>query len=88
MASDQLNRIREAAEHIQARKKERPELGVILGPGLGDFALEFGHTDPPLSAIGVWGSCGPRSFPGRAVRPKGGARKIRRQSARRAAPAK
>jgi len=38
MASDQLNRIREAAEHIQARTKVKPELGVILGTGLGDFA--------------------------------------------------
>lgn len=38
MASDQLNRIREAAAYIQARTKVKPELGVILGTGLGDFA--------------------------------------------------
>ena len=38
MASDLLNRIRESAAWIQARTKTKPELGIILGPGLGDFA--------------------------------------------------
>lgn len=38
MASDLLNRIRESAAWIQARAKTRPELGIILGTGLGDFA--------------------------------------------------
>jgi purine-nucleoside phosphorylase len=38
MASDQLNRIRESAAYIQSRTKVKPELGVILGTGLGDFA--------------------------------------------------
>jgi purine-nucleoside phosphorylase len=38
MASELQNRIREAAEWIRARTKVTPELGVILGTGLGDFA--------------------------------------------------
>lgn len=38
MASEQLNRIRESAAWIEARTKVRPEVGVILGTGLGDFA--------------------------------------------------
>ena len=38
MASELLNRIRESAAWIQARAKTRPELGIILGTGLGDFA--------------------------------------------------
>lgn len=38
MASDQLNRIRESAAWIEARVKVKPELGIILGTGLGDFA--------------------------------------------------
>lgn len=38
MASDLLNRIRESAEWIRSRTKVKPEAGVILGTGLGDFA--------------------------------------------------
>jgi purine-nucleoside phosphorylase len=38
MASDQLNRIRESAAYIQSRTQVKPELGIILGTGLGDFA--------------------------------------------------
>jgi len=38
MASELLNRIRESADWIEARTKVRPEVGVILGTGLGDFA--------------------------------------------------
>jgi purine-nucleoside phosphorylase len=38
MASDQLNRIRESAAWIQARVQVKPEVGIILGTGLGDFA--------------------------------------------------
>ncbi|MCC6349335.1 MAG: purine-nucleoside phosphorylase [Candidatus Eisenbacteria bacterium] len=38
MASELLNRIRESAEWIRGRTKVKPEVGVILGTGLGDFA--------------------------------------------------
>lgn len=38
MASDLLNRIRESADWIRERAKVTPEVGVILGTGLGDFA--------------------------------------------------
>jgi purine-nucleoside phosphorylase len=38
MASDLLNRIRESTAWIQARAKTRPQAGIILGTGLGDFA--------------------------------------------------
>ncbi len=38
MASELLTQIREAAAAVRARSPLRPEIGVILGTGLGDFA--------------------------------------------------
>jgi purine-nucleoside phosphorylase len=38
MASELMTQIREAAEAIRKRSSLRPEIGVILGTGLGDFA--------------------------------------------------
>jgi purine-nucleoside phosphorylase len=38
MAHELRNRIEEAAAHVRARTSVRPEVGVILGTGLGDFA--------------------------------------------------
>lgn len=38
MPSEMVNRIRESADWVRARTKVRPELGIILGTGLGDFA--------------------------------------------------
>jgi purine-nucleoside phosphorylase len=38
MASEYLRRIEEAAADVRARTRVRPEVGVILGTGLGDFA--------------------------------------------------
>jgi purine-nucleoside phosphorylase len=38
MASEYLKRIEEAAAAVRARTRVRPETGVILGSGLGDFA--------------------------------------------------
>ncbi len=38
MASELTNRIREAADAVRARTRLVPEIGVILGTGLGDFA--------------------------------------------------
>lgn len=38
MASPLLAQIEEAAAHVRARSRTRPEVGVILGTGLGDFA--------------------------------------------------
>ncbi len=38
MASELLDHIREAAAHVQARCSMAPEVGIILGTGLGDFA--------------------------------------------------
>jgi purine-nucleoside phosphorylase len=38
MVSDLMTRIDEAAERVLARTALRPEVGVILGTGLGDFA--------------------------------------------------
>ena len=38
MPADLKDRIRESADWIRARTKVKPELGVILGTGLGDFA--------------------------------------------------
>lgn len=38
MASEQLELIREAAVYVKSRTKLVPEVGVILGTGLGDFA--------------------------------------------------
>jgi purine-nucleoside phosphorylase len=38
MASEYLGRIEEAAAAVRARTRVRPEVGVILGTGLGDFA--------------------------------------------------
>ena len=38
MPSDLVSRIQGAAEHVRARARVRPEVGVILGTGLGDFA--------------------------------------------------
>lgn len=44
MASEYVNRIREAAAFVAAKSAVRPEVGIILGTGLGDFA-EGLHTD-------------------------------------------
>jgi purine-nucleoside phosphorylase len=38
MASRLASQIEEAAAHVRARSRTRPEVGVILGTGLGDFA--------------------------------------------------
>ena len=38
MASELKTRIEEAAAHVRARTSVRPQVGVILGTGLGDFA--------------------------------------------------
>jgi len=38
MASELLTQIREAAAHVRGRTKHAPEVGIILGTGLGDFA--------------------------------------------------
>ena len=38
MATEERIRIEAAATHVRARSKLRPEVGVILGTGLGDFA--------------------------------------------------
>jgi purine-nucleoside phosphorylase len=38
MASELATQIREAADAVRARTSLRPEIGVILGTGLGDFA--------------------------------------------------
>jgi purine-nucleoside phosphorylase len=38
MASELATRIREAAAAVSARTKLQPEIGIILGTGLGDFA--------------------------------------------------
>ena len=38
MASEYVKRIEEAAAAVRARTRLRPEAGVILGTGLGDFA--------------------------------------------------
>lgn len=38
MASEQVNRIRESADWVRARTKVSPQVGIILGTGLGDFA--------------------------------------------------
>ena len=38
MAGDLRARIEEAAAFVRARSKVRPEVGIILGTGLGDFA--------------------------------------------------
>jgi purine-nucleoside phosphorylase len=52
MASEYLKRIEEAAAAVRARTKLRPEVGVILGTGLGDFAdaLEL-ETVLPFAGI-------------------------------------
>jgi purine-nucleoside phosphorylase len=38
MASELLSQIREAADYVKSKTKLRPEVGIILGTGLGDFA--------------------------------------------------
>src|SRR5262245_15044859 len=38
MASALRTQIEEAAAHVRARSRTRPEVGIILGTGLGDFA--------------------------------------------------
>ncbi len=38
MASELLDRIREAAAYVKSKTKLVPEVGIILGTGLGDFA--------------------------------------------------
>ena len=38
MASELATRIHEAAEFLESRTSVRPEVGIILGTGLGDFA--------------------------------------------------
>ena len=38
MASELMTQIREAGDAVRARSKTAPEIGVILGTGLGDFA--------------------------------------------------
>lgn len=38
MASEMANRIRESADWVRARTKVSPQVGIILGTGLGDFA--------------------------------------------------
>ena len=52
MASELRTRIEEAAAFIRARAPVRPEVGVILGTGLGDFAEALrGETVVPYEAI-------------------------------------
>jgi purine-nucleoside phosphorylase len=38
MATDLLTQIGEAADFLRGRVKARPEVGIVLGTGLGDFA--------------------------------------------------
>ncbi len=38
MASELLDQVREAAGHVKSRTRLVPEVGIILGTGLGDFA--------------------------------------------------
>jgi len=52
MASELKTRIEEAAAFIRARTSVRPEVGVILGTGLGDFADALkGETVVPYQDI-------------------------------------
>jgi purine-nucleoside phosphorylase len=52
MASELVSQIREAAAFLNARFGTRPEVGVILGTGLGDFAGALEHgTKVPFEEI-------------------------------------
>lgn len=57
MASEQLELIREAAVYVKSRTKLVPEVGVILGTGLGDFANALQvDTVIPYADIPHWPS--------------------------------
>jgi purine-nucleoside phosphorylase len=47
MASEQLTTAREAADRVRTRTPIRPEVGIVLGTGLGDFARAL-DTDTVL----------------------------------------
>lgn len=52
MASELVSQIHEAAAFLSARFKTRPEVGIILGTGLGDFAGALEHgTNVPFEEI-------------------------------------
>ena len=52
MASELLDRIREAAGYVKTRSSLVPEVGIILGTGLGDFASALdGDAVVPYEAI-------------------------------------
>jgi purine-nucleoside phosphorylase len=59
------DRIEESAAHVRARFASTPEVGLVLGSGLGDFAdaaadpMVFDYTDlPHFKASGVEGHAG------------------------------
>lgn len=69
MASELLQGIHGAAEAIRARAPFEPEVGIVLGTGLGDFAraLDTRHTVdysaiPGFPAVGVEGHAGKLSL--------------------------
>jgi len=52
MSSQLMTEIEEAAAHVRARSRTRPEVGIILGTGLGDFAGALdGETVVPYRDI-------------------------------------
>jgi len=52
MSSQLMTEIEEAAAHVRARSRTRPEVGIILGTGLGDFADALdGETVVPYRDI-------------------------------------
>lgn len=65
MASELLEHIREAAAYVKARTKLVPEVGIILGTGLGDFAdaLELDAV-VPYADIPHWPSSTVQSHAG------------------------
>ncbi len=57
MASELLDHIREAAAYVQARAQVVPEVGIILGTGLGNFADALDvDTVVPYADIPHWPS--------------------------------
>lgn len=46
MNSDTFERTHAAAEYIRTRTELRPQVGIILGSGLGDWANEIHHDTP------------------------------------------